>query len=218
MKEIGKMLKIFSDKNVDDFVSAQALVNVVHLSYRLEKSTLDALLQSNNVIYLIITCSGYGGTKFEPHSPPNTYVVKALRYLTIKGFPANNLRVRISPVFCNEKGFSTLEKLLHNLRETGVYKIQICNLRQSGKHIYNTMQDFGKNVKETNKDALAEKLREITSGFSVFYCEKSCEFCLDPNELESLHGCMFPLGFTQDCGCFAIDKSLEDNTLRYYRR
>lgn len=218
MKELGEMLKIFSDKNINDFENAQAIINIIHLSCRLEKDVLDMLLQSTNTNYLIITCSGYGGTRFEPDHPSNDYVFATLRYLVMKGFPAHNLRVRISPVFCNEKGYRALENLLQGLRKTGIFKIQICNLRQTNRNVYNVSRDFGKNIKEYGKETLTEKLAKLAAGFSVFYCKESCEFCINPRELNELQGCLFPTRALQDCGNLKVSTDLECGGLKYYRR
>lgn len=218
MQELGGMLKIFNDRNIDSFAMQQTLVNVIHLSYHVNRCILDDMLISENTVYLIFTCSGYGGTKFEPKSPPADYIARAIRYLLSRGFSPENLRVRVSPVIYNETGLRTLSKLLDKLKDTGLYKLQLCELNQTNKQLYNVSKDFGNKINEFNKDNFMEKLLEIARGYSIFYCPKSCEICMNPKEISILDGCIFPIDAKKGCNSIAIDEALENTEMRYYRR
>ena len=59
----------------------------------------DALFENREKVLYHATCTGLGGTKFEPFAPTSTEKLLHLRRLIYRGFPTNHIVLRIEPVF-----------------------------------------------------------------------------------------------------------------------
>jgi DNA repair photolyase len=58
------------------------------------------------------TCTGYGGTRMEPGVPKWKNQLEQTKKLIAMGFPAEQVVVRIDPIFPTPKGIATIEKIV----------------------------------------------------------------------------------------------------------
>lgn len=58
------------------------------------------------------TCTGYGGTVLEPGAPFPSVQLDSLKCLVQAGFPANNIVLRVDPIFPSDKGLAKAKTVL----------------------------------------------------------------------------------------------------------
>lgn len=105
-------------------ISKAANVNFAH-----------ALLDYREKIIYHATCTGFGGTIFEPNVPTIDEKFKHLQYLIDQGFPKEQIVVRIDPLFpsmwenkinkiLNINYFNTIKEILDRTESIGIKRIR----------------------------------------------------------------------------------------------
>ena len=82
------------------------------------------------------TCTGYGGSEFEPNVPDYKTQLNHLAYLIDMGFPAENCVLRIDPIFPSEKGLNKVKEVMQYFMSlnTGVTRIRV-SIVDEYKHV-----------------------------------------------------------------------------------
>ena len=73
------------------------------------------------------TCTGWGGTDFEPNVPDYKTQLHQLKKLINKGFPADHCVLRIDPIFPTLSGLNRVMEVIHEFQKqkTGIKRIRI---------------------------------------------------------------------------------------------
>lgn len=86
---------------------------------------IDELLEYERMTILHITCTGYGGTSFEPNVPTPEEVHEACCELIDYGFSPKRMVLRIDPIFPNsDKGIEKVRKVLKLFEDTGITRVR----------------------------------------------------------------------------------------------
>lgn len=75
------------------------------------KENVLSLYKNNNII-LHCTCTGFGGTKLEPNVPDYKTQLNSLKELIDAGFPAENVVLRLDPIFPCKDGIERVKMVL----------------------------------------------------------------------------------------------------------
>lgn len=71
-----------------------------------------AVLEQCKPLILHCTCTGYGGTRLEPHVPAYQEQLDSMKNLIDRGFPASHVVLRVDPIFPTEKGLRRVRDML----------------------------------------------------------------------------------------------------------
>ena len=102
------------------------LVNVVISRFVTcdRKEFLEKLIDNKQFIILHVTCSGWGGSAFEPNVPTAESIVEGVLYLIDSGFPRNQIVLRIDPLFVNTTGLRKVVKVLDLFKQTEISRVR----------------------------------------------------------------------------------------------
>jgi len=89
-----------------------AVVGAIIISKSASPDLIDALLKNKNKCIYHATCTGLGGTLFEPNVPKYEEKLKHVHDLLMRGFPANQIVLRIDPII-QKSWIPTIEKYLN---------------------------------------------------------------------------------------------------------
>lgn len=76
------------------------------ITKKLSDAFIDKLLTASKPVILHCSCTGWGGTWLEPNNPSYKDQLSLLSKLIQKGFPAENIVLRIDPIFPTEEGIA----------------------------------------------------------------------------------------------------------------
>lgn len=102
------------------------------------------VLRCKKPLIVHCTCTGYGGTVLEPNVPKPEKQIEQCMQLIDKGFPAENVVLRIDPIFPTDKGLVKLDNVLQLYSQTLLLK-NVSRIRVS-------IVDEYKHVKQRYKD------------------------------------------------------------------
>lgn len=135
-----------------DFTWTQKLDSVdgaIIISKKLSPQLIDALLAAQKPVVFHCSCTGWGGSWLEPNNPDYVTQLENLRELVNKGFPADNIVLRIDPIFPSPEGMARVCNVLNYVT---VHNVPVKRFRIS-------VYDEYKHAKE----------RIIASGHDAFY-------------------------------------------------
>ena len=138
---------------------------VILITKNITNEFASQVLTLHNKGYKLIlhcTCTGFGGTEFEPNVPDYKTQLNALKLLIDNGFPAEQCVLRIDPIFPAKRGMRLLHEVMEyfNSLQTGVTRIRV------------SVVDEYKHVKERYKRHGIEPLygaRELPQNGSVTF-------------------------------------------------
>lgn len=94
-----------------------------HMSYTNEK-LMKFLIKNKNKIILHVTCTGYGGTKMEPNVPKPYEVMLGVKELIKRGFPVEQIVLRVDPIIPTEKGIDRVIEVLTLFDDLGIKRVR----------------------------------------------------------------------------------------------
>ena len=103
---------------------------VVLITKNISKLFVENVLKAHSAGHKLIvhcTCTGFGGSKLEPHVPNYKVQLNSLKFLIDMGFPAEQCVLRIDPIFPSEKGLQRVKSVLNYFRSlnTGIERVRI---------------------------------------------------------------------------------------------
>ena len=110
------------------------------ITKRLTPALIDKLVENKDKCVLHVTCTGMGGSKIEPLVPPKETTYNKVLELINKGFPVEQIVLRVDPIIPTEKGIATAISVIELFKETGIKRVRISFL------------DMYKHVKERFKE------------------------------------------------------------------
>lgn len=91
---------------------------------------IEPIVQNKHRIIVHVTCTGLGGTPFEPGVPPAPLQIKATEELIKRGFPVEQIVLRMDPVILFNEGIKAQELVLRYFGELGVTRCRYSFLDQ----------------------------------------------------------------------------------------
>lgn len=117
------------------------------------------------------TCTGWGGTDFEPNVPDYKTQLHQLKKLINKGFPADHCVLRIDPIFPTLSGLKRVMEVIHEFekQQTGIQRIRI-SIYDEYNHVKERLKVagynpcYGKNFHASPKqmESVANALRQFS--------------------------------------------------------
>lgn len=111
------------------------------ITKRLTDKLIDKLVENRDKIILHCTVTGFGQTKIEPMVPDKETTFKKIVQLIKKGFPINQIVLRVDPVIPTQKGINTAISVIELFKDLGIKRVRISFLDMY-KH---TKERFSKN-------------------------------------------------------------------------
>lgn len=102
---------------------------------------IEQVLRFPTRIIVHATCTGYGGTTMEPGVPNWQHQLEQVRKLIAFGFPAQQVVVRIDPIFPTPKGLKKVEEIVEAIH-TDVTRFRISVL-DNYPHVQERFQALG---------------------------------------------------------------------------
>lgn len=101
----------------------------------------DLVLQHQQRVIVHATCTGYGGTVLEPNVPkPRTQLQQVLE-LVRRGFPQNQVVIRVDPILPTEKGLERALRVMKSFMSYGFarYRVSLINMYRHVQARFQTM-------------------------------------------------------------------------------
>lgn len=146
-----------------------------------DKFISEALKFANKTI-IHATCTGYGGSKMEPGVPLWKKQIDQTRKLIAMGFPAEQIVVRIDPIFPTPKGIAMIERIVEAAQpDLKRFRISVLD---NYPHVQNRFKAIGFPVMYNgNFQASDEEFAAIDAMLSKlkFRFGVTFESCAEPN-------------------------------------
>lgn len=159
------------------------------------------LAHLDSPILLHATCTGWGGTLMEPNVPPYRAQLEAAQRLIQRGFPRENIIIRVDPIIPTEEGLRRAAKVLDALPQYGLENNRIrISILDGYPHALQRMRlrgfDTGElrfKPSESQKKAVRDMLYDRACGCRYETCaepgllDTNCEIgCVSERDLEAL--------------------------------
>lgn len=112
------------------------------ITKRLTDKLIEKLIEHKDKCILHVTCTGMGGTKIEPFVPRPDATRNKVVELINKGFPVEQIVLRIDPIVPTEKGMVTAISTIELFRGLGIKRIRISFLDMY-KHVKERFSENG---------------------------------------------------------------------------
>lgn len=160
------------------------------ITKRLTNKLIDKLVENKEKCILHITTTGLGGSKLEPLVPTKEQTFQKFNELINKGFPVNQVVLRIDPIIPTEKGINTALSVIKLFKDSGITRI-----RYSSFDMYNhvkerfTEEGIQLPYETFHADLKARKHLEEVMKTASYIMGAEIEACGEPN-LETTSGCI----------------------------
>lgn len=95
---------------------------------RLTNKLIDKLVENKDKCILHLTCTGMGGSKLEPMAPTKEQTFTKFNELIEKGFPVNQVVLRIDPIVPTRKGINTAILVMDLFKDSGITRVRYSSL------------------------------------------------------------------------------------------
>lgn len=122
-----------------------AILITKSLTANFVKAVIDTYFNITKHIVVHCTCTGMGGTIFEPNVPAYQTQLNQLRVLIDSGFPIEQCVLRIDPIIPNEEGLENVSRVLNYAYEQGLLpKIRVrISVYDEYKHVKERLVNAG---------------------------------------------------------------------------
>ena len=142
------------------------------------------------------TCTGFGGTVIEPNVPKATVQMQNIKELLNEGFPAENIVIRIDPIFPTKKGLIRAKAVIQTAYDLGLFPQLRCRISilDEYKHVKERFRSIGLPSVYPDGQFTASKeefalVEEALSGFYGIQYETCAEPYFTNNKFVAL-GCV----------------------------
>lgn len=132
----------------------------------LTDALIDRLLEHKDCIILHLTCTGYGGTTLEPMVPTKEKTRSQLQKLIDKGFPANQVVLRIDPCIPTGKGRRTAYEVAELFSGMGIRRLRF-SVMDMYKHVKERFDAAGISVPYATFHASEASRLEMQKGLKI---------------------------------------------------
>ena len=136
---------------------------------------IDEVIKVKNKVIVHTTITGMGGTVVEPRVPPAYISIGQIERLIAKGFPAEQIVLRIDPIIPTQKGINTALSVLDAASHLGIKRCRI-SILDMYKHVESRFKNAGIKapVYDLNK-AYDDVLKAITPYMDTWEFEACAE-------------------------------------------
>ena len=94
------------------------------ITKRLTSKLIEKLIEHKNNIILHLTITGFGGSVIEPNVPDMNIMYNKTVELINKGFPVNQIVLRIDPIIPTHKGISIVDNVIFKFIPLGIKRLR----------------------------------------------------------------------------------------------
>lgn len=153
------------------------------ITKRLTNKLIEKLVENKEKCILHFTVNGMGGSKIEPLVPTVETSFSKCVELVNKGFPINQIVLRIDPIVPSDKGIKTAINVLETFKEIGIKRVRISFLdmynhvkeRFAKENVKIPYENFHASNNDRCKGFLEIKENAINMGY------ESVEICGEPD-------------------------------------
>lgn len=127
------------------------------ITKRLTDKLIDKLVEHKDKCILHLTCTGLGGSKLEPMVPTKEITFEKFNKLIEKGFPVEQVVLRIDPIISTPKGMQTALDVIKLFKNSGITRIRYSSYDQY-KHVVERFNEAGIPLPQKNFDAPKEDI------------------------------------------------------------
>ena len=95
------------------------------ITKNLTNKMIEKLIEDKDKCILHMTVTGFGKTKIEPFVPTPEKNLVQIQTLIEKGFPVEQIVLRIDPIMVTQKGTDTALSVLDMFKNTGIKRVRI---------------------------------------------------------------------------------------------
>lgn len=95
------------------------------ITKNLTNQLIEKLVEHKDKCILHMTVTGFGGSKIEPFVPKPEKNLTQVRTLIDKGFPVEQIVLRIDPIMVTEKGTDTALGILEMFKDVGIKRVRV---------------------------------------------------------------------------------------------
>lgn len=95
------------------------------ITKNLTNQLIEKLVEHKDKCILHMTVTGFGGSKIEPFVPKPDKNLTQVRTLIDKGFPVEQIVLRIDPIMVTEKGTDTALGVLEMFKDIGIKRVRV---------------------------------------------------------------------------------------------
>ena len=147
------------------------------LTKNLSEKVRAAILEAPVPVIVHATCTGYGGTKVEPHVPTPATQVGNIRLLLNAGFPASRVVLRVDPIIPTLRGAEKFDTLLH-FTAHAIPEVQRCRISILDTYPHTTRR-FAEAGLTLNLPPLSEQVERVNAVL-LNHPEYNFECCAEP--------------------------------------
>lgn len=136
----------------DDLYRANIIV-----TKRLTDKLIDKLVEHKDKCILHLTCTGLGSSILEPMVPTKEMTFEKFNKLIEKGFPVEQVVLRIDPIISTHKGMQTALSVVKLFKNSGITRIRYSSYDQY-KHVIERFHEAGIPLPQNCFDAPKESI------------------------------------------------------------
>lgn len=153
-------------------------INIVVTKHLTAKNSklIDGLINMKDRVILHCTCTGYGGTKMEPHVPTPTDIHAGVMTLIQRGFPVEQIVLRTDPIIPTEKGIKRAIAVWDLFKDTGITRCRYSVIDMYKHTKERILSEYGKLPFETFSapDYMMENVRNAVINYNGSYSFEAC--------------------------------------------
>ncbi|MBP5456175.1 MAG: DUF1848 family protein [Paludibacteraceae bacterium] len=127
--------------HIDDIFSNLYPGNII-ITKRLTNPLIDKLIENKDKCILHLTVTGMGGTKVEPFTPTVEQTLAKFITLTAKGFPIENVVLRVDPIIPTERGWANVERVMSAFGDSGIKRLRF-SILDMYPHVMDRFESLG---------------------------------------------------------------------------
>lgn len=165
-------------------------MNLVAMAILITKNVnnnfIDSVLPFKNKVIIHATITGYGGTVLEPNVPDYNWSIHQLEKLIQRGFPADQIVVRIDPIIPTSKGLDKVKKVLDETKKLNIKRVRFSFLDMYF-HVKERFKNKGIRIPYDKMPSI-EDVNKCFDLFKQYSSSFSFESCAEKNQYQK--GCI----------------------------
>lgn len=172
----------------------------------------DEIMKVKDKVILHASCTGYGGTILEPNLPTYQKQLDTVKELIQRGFPKEQIVIRIDPIIPTEKGINLVRDVVEYIKDdVQRFRVSVIDMYS---HVITRFQNAGIplpfegfQASEDQFKALDSTLKELKEKYNLVF--ESCAEIFLPSVIQT--GCVGE----KDLNILGLE--LEDDSLKHQR-
>ena len=146
-----------------------------HMSYSNER-LMHCLIKDKDKIILHVTCTGYGGTRMEPKVPKPYEVMLGVKELISRGFPVEQIVLRVDPIIPTDKGLDKVIEVLTLFDDSKIARVRYSIIDMYSHTRERILKEYGKLPFEGFKapQSMIDHLLRVLNTYRDRYTFEAC--------------------------------------------